>query len=138
MVLALALASGCGKKPEPPWKATPGRETATPSTDHTTSPRPVVRAFLVIESDPPGAQVEVGLQERNGVVTSGTGRMVGTTPCTVELKRSDVSSMGGIVVYLKKSRYLDHSAGISDGMKKIAAGGEYKLSSRPIKLTRLQ
>ena len=139
MVLALTLASGCGKESEPkPEK--PGPESgppSMPSPDPMTPPRPA-RAYLVIESDPSGAQVEVGLKERNGVVTPGTGRMVGTTPCKVELKSSDVSSRGGITVLLKKSRYRDHIAGISDGMKKIAAGGEYKLSSRPIKLNRLQ
>lgn len=43
-------------------------------------------------SDPAGATVEVGLQAVDGVVTPGTGRVVGPTPISnLELTDADVS-----------------------------------------------
>ena|SRR5947209_230508 len=46
---------------------------------------------LTIESDPSGASVEIGSHCANFVDEPGSGRKVGLTPVTVELRQSDVA-----------------------------------------------
>lgn len=64
--------------------------TLTPTPTPTAVPQPT---YLHLETTPAGARVEVGLQLVNNVVTPGTGRMVGVTPITLELRQSDISRL---------------------------------------------
>jgi hypothetical protein len=64
--------------------------TLTPTPTATAVPQPT---SLHVETTPPGAQMEVGLQLVNNIVTPGTGRMVGVTPLTIELRQSDISRL---------------------------------------------
>jgi hypothetical protein len=63
--------------------------------------------YLQVESNPPGASVEIGLQHVSaGAAERGSGRNVGRTPCTVELKPSDVNrTTGSIICRLEKLPY---------------------------------
>jgi hypothetical protein len=60
----------------------------------TAAPQPT---YLHLETTPPGAQVEVGLQLVNNIVTPGTGRIVGVTPITIALRPSDISQLNATV-----------------------------------------
>ncbi len=49
--------------------------------------------YLIITSNPPGAQVEVGVHNLNYVTTFGNGRMVGPTPLKVQIFDSDLEKI---------------------------------------------
>lgn len=76
-------------------------------------------AILVVESDPPGARVEIGLKAVNGVITPGTGRELCCTPIRASVKPSDVSDSGGVCngipVMVTKAGYRDRFLGLSAG-----------------------
>lgn len=101
-------------------------------------PPPDGWAMLVVESDPPGAAVEVGLQTVNNITAPGTGRIAGMTPCTIRLQASDVNPLGGVSVFLSRAGYMGMYSGISDGADKLEDHGTYKLSPTPLVLGRLQ
>ncbi len=88
-----------------------------PSKQDTVSPSPQ-KSYALLESSPPGALVEIGFKTINGIVTPGTGRIVGPTPTTVELIANDVdtTSVGSAIwVRMYKDGYIEHITGITFG-----------------------
>ena len=91
-----------------------------PEEPETTDPPAPQRSLLTVNSNPPGARVEIGLKNIGGVITPGTGRVIGRTPSTVELQQSDVSIGGsprcnGVPILISMSQHRDHWAGVSVG-----------------------
>lgn len=89
-------------------------------------------AYLSISSEPSGATVEVGLKSVGNIVTIGTGRIVGATPLTVELKSSDigvVNEFASITILLKKEGYFDSFQVIGLG-KGIEHGKTYSINAK--------
>ncbi len=147
LVLALLLpATACDEHRSAPQTATDATVEATPATPETTTsaeatPPPPTEtqpaaapqpAILHVVSDPPGATVYVGAQyDANMVVNAETGRVAcEATPCDVTLIASDVKPDEGITMMMRKMGYYDHIGVLSDGHKKIAAGGTYEFSAR--------
>jgi hypothetical protein len=95
-------------------------------------------AMLVVETVPSGATVEVGLQPQGNVTAPGSGRIAGTTPCTIKLQASDVNPLGGVSVYISKNGYMGVMAGISDGAEKLEDHGTYSLFNSPQALHQVQ
>lgn len=87
-----------------------------------------VAAYVEVTSTPEGGQVTLGHPIINGVTQLTKGRAGGVTPCKIELRASDVDSLGGITIQVEKSGYLPSVTGLSDGAKKISAGGGYQVS----------
>lgn len=89
-------------------------------------------AYLSISSEPSGATVEVGLKSVGNIVTPGTGRIVGATPLTVELKSSDigvVNEFASITILLKKEGHFDSFQVIGLG-KGIKHGKTYSINAK--------
>lgn len=80
----------------------------------------------------------LGAQEANGVVQPDSARHACVTPCLAELRPSDVNAGGGIHVELRKPGYYPLFTGLSDGVKKLDAGGTCELALRPIRLRPLE
>jgi hypothetical protein len=102
-------------------------------------PQPSGPSYAMVESNPPGAQVEVGMKSSGGVVQYGSGRMVGSTPVKVELKASDVvmtGSNGNIYFRLIKTGYFEsvHILGLGTGGK-LEPGKTYSVfvTLKPLK-----
>lgn len=110
-------------------EATPA-ETAPQPAAVETQPAVTAPATVTVVSDPPGASVEIGLQVVDNILQPGSGRIACETPCDVTLRDSDVNAGGGISIMLRKPGYYDLMGGISDGRKKIAAGGKYDFSGK--------
>jgi hypothetical protein len=126
LCLAISALVGCGdSRPVQPPNGQDG--TSKP-------PPPPPPAYLSVESDPPGADVEVGPKNVNGIYQPGTGRRVGRTPCKVELKPSDLSVTKGfasIVVNLEKPGYIPASAEIGLGNNAMLEPGKtYTVSQK--------
>jgi hypothetical protein len=74
-------------------------------------------SFARIESEPPGAQIEIGIQSvrdaaSNYIVTPGTGRLVGFTPMMVELRPSDINdpeNRPGGIIHVQSQAWLSGS-----------------------------
>jgi hypothetical protein len=102
-----ASASASAGSTTPPQSQVPARPTrpAPAEPSRTPAKRPTL---LSIESVPPGASVEIGLKTINNIATPGTGRNVGSTPLTVELKQTDLSPFGGVDGIVRYPGYFDH------------------------------
>lgn len=94
----------------PPVPTPPGGSSSPATEGAQPSSLPSESSQLSVVSSPSGATVEVGIQAVNGVVTSGTGRVVGTTPITnLELTDSDVSygsGYGNLYVEVRLDGYV--------------------------------
>jgi hypothetical protein len=115
------------------WYLTTSPGPGSPPDPSPTSPPPAESAQLTVVSSPTGATVEVGLQAVDGVVTSGTGRVVGTTPITsLELTDADVS-YGSVSTNLYVELRLDGYVpalevfGLSDAG--LEAGNSYEIDT---------
>jgi len=86
--------------------------------------------LLSIDSIPSGASVEIGLKAINHIVTPGTGRNVGVTPVTVELRKSDLDSYGDVIGILKLQGYADHFFFLTG----LEPGKKYNVSLRLTKI----
>ena len=136
VMLWIASLIGCSHQPAPQQHQppTPTGTAVAPTPQPPTSPvkpppAPVkVAAYVEVTSTPEGGQVTLGHPIINGVSQLTNGRPGGVTPCKIELKSSDVNSMGGITIQVEKSGYLPSVTGLSDGAKKITAGGGYQVS----------
>jgi hypothetical protein len=112
--------------PEPPPVAEPAEE-GNPE------PSPVAEpARLTVFSSPAGATVEVGIQAVDGVVTSGTGRVVGVTPIVgLELFDSDVSYGGtftNLYVEVRRDGYVPSLQIIGLGDTGLQPGRTYEIN----------
>ena len=109
-----------------------------PANGDMSTSKPPPPAYLFVESDPPGADVEVGPKTVNGIYQPGTGRRVGSTPRKVELKPSDLSVTNGsasIVVNLEKPGYIPASVVIGLGKNPMLEPGKtYTVSQKLRKL----
>ena len=104
--LLVIVTSALACKPTPTPGPTPPPVTLVKPLGATELPE-----FLVIQTDPPGATVEVGIQGVNGIATSGTGRIVGVTPIKVGVLPSDVSvtnDVASIMVQVTMNGYIPH------------------------------
>lgn len=111
--------------PVDPAPVTPG-ETTTPAAADT---QPAAPAILRVTSNPPGATVYIGAQIEGQTLDASTGVPAGQTPCDIPLIDGYVNAGGGISIMLRKPGYRDVIGGISDGRKKIAAGGTYEFTA---------
>src|SRR5262249_12151063 len=89
--------------------------------------------LLSIDSEPSGASVEIGLKSIKNVVTPGTGRNVGVTPVTVELRESDLAPSGVVVCFVKYRGYYDNFF-ILDLHGRLEPGKKYNVSLRLTKI----
>jgi len=94
-------------------------------------------AILVVETNPSGASVRVGLRNVNNVLDTSSGRYAGSTPCMVQLNVLDVAPEGGINVLIHKDGYMDEVSVLSDGGMKLYKHGSYRLRDTPFLLQKL-
>jgi hypothetical protein len=68
--------------------------------------------YLDIQSNPPGARAEVGIQFNGWKIIPGTGRTSCTTPCLVKLDPADVAilpdGVANLVIRLDKTNFAPH------------------------------
>ena len=68
--------------------------------------------YLNLQSNPPGARAEVGLQFNGWQIVPGTGRLICTTPCTEKLNPADVAilpnGIANLVIRLEKANFAPH------------------------------
>lgn len=126
-------------KPQPADKSSqsPEAETTKP---HRQKDAPVDRAsqpaYLQLQSTPPGARVEVGMQFTNWNITPGTGQKTCITPCVVKLDPSDVALLPNgsahLVMRLEKAGFAPHldviDLGNYDRSMALLAGKTYDRS----------
>lgn len=97
----------------------------------TTEPPPSALARLTVLSDPAGATVEVGIKAVDGVVTPGTGRVVGVTPITnLELRDADVSygpTFTNLYVEVRLGGYVPYLQAFGLGDSGLAPGNTYEV-----------
>lgn len=69
-------------------------------------------AYLQIQSNPPGARVEVGLQFTDWNIIPGTGRRACITPCVVRIDPTDVAILpngaANLIIRLDKGNFASH------------------------------
>jgi hypothetical protein len=119
--------------PTPPDGPTPPPDDPTPPPDDPTPPPddPTVGPpLLTVRSIPAGAEVETGIQCVNLVVTSGTGRIVGSTPVErTLLSDADVAECpaGVFALYteIRLQGYQPHTSTIGLSDQGLEAGREY-------------
>ena len=124
--------SGLTPTPTPIPTATP-TATVTP-TPTPTRPPGAVGSFLHVDSTPAGATVRVGIQYVNGVADPTTGRIVGTTPLTVQIYASDLSIVpssgnANLITLLQLPGYYDNWSGPELGPSgTLEAGRTYTMT----------
>lgn len=102
-------------------KSQPSNKSSQAPESETTKPHrqkdaPVDRAsqpaYLQLQSTPPGARVEVGMQFTNWNITPGTGQKTCITPCVIKLDPSDVALLPNgsahLVMRLEKAGFAPH------------------------------
>jgi hypothetical protein len=117
----------------PPDDPTPPPDDPTPPPDDPTPPPddpPVGPPLLTVRSIPAGAEVETGIQCVNLVVTSGTGRIVGSTPVEhTPLSDADVAEcpagVFGLYTEIRLQGYQPHTSTIGLSDQGLEAGREY-------------
>ncbi len=105
VILVSVLSLNCSSNLISVGNTMPG--TGSGSGGFSTQPPPQP-TLLSIDSVPSGASVEIGLKSINNIVTPGTGRNVGVTPVTVELRESDLDPSGVVFCFVKYRGYFDH------------------------------
>ena len=114
-------------QPESVGDTKPGTGPGSGSFSTQPLPQPTL---LSIDSVPSGASVEIGLKSINNIVTPGTGRNVGVTPVTVELRKSDLDSYGNVIGILKLQGYADRFFFLT----RLEPGKKYNVSLRLTKI----
>lgn len=113
LLVVLMLLPDNGPEPEPPLPAA---------------------AELTVLSDRAGATVEVGIKAVGGIVTAGTGRVVGETPImNLELTDTDVSygpTFTNLYVEVRLDGYSPHLEAIGLGDSGLEPGETYEIDIR--------
>jgi hypothetical protein len=75
-------------------------------------PKNTQETYLNIQSNPPGARAEVGIQFNGWQIVPSTGRIICTTPCTKKLDPADVAilpnGIANLVIRLEKANFATH------------------------------
>jgi hypothetical protein len=89
-----------------------GEPSSEPSNEESQEESENTTTYLDIQSNPPGARVEVGIQFNGWKIVPGTGQKTCTTPCLVELDPADVAilpdGVANLVVKLDKTHFAPH------------------------------
>jgi hypothetical protein len=148
-VAAMLVCSGCGGSDGPdhpqPRAAVPTCSEAPPASSAPIPPPtpppalppnlvpPILFAKLEIRSDPPGAEVEVGLKVVGGVVTAGTGHRPGRTPCEAVIRPSDIDGFGNLNWSMTLDGYMPAMGALHIGPQPTA-GRTYAVDQKLRKL----